>query len=450
MPFVLVGVLLATASVSAAATARLVHMQVQPGPVVAVRLDFSTPVSPVVRSLPASESTPERIYIDLPATKLGEEAPRIMSGAGALLRVRTGQYDANTARIVLDLAVSQPYVVRHAAQSITIELTDPAPVVAPAPTPEVAKAAPPPTAPEPAPVVGKVTPPPAAPAPEMTMQAPPSATPAPEVAKPTPPPTTSAPEIAKLAPPPVTLAPAPTVVEPAPKTAPAAKDTEALPAPAAPGVAEPAPPSALPAPPARTAERALIVVDAGHGGRDPGATGLDGVAEKTITLALARQLAERLPARLPVDVFLTRTEDAFVPIDARVAAAADATLFISLHANASPDPRMNGIEVFFGGSPAHVSACGPPMRLGHAVSHALGARLADARTLVRLGGYGVLTRNAVPSVLLEIGYLTNARDAAQIRDASYQTLFTAAVVDAVAAYLEPSQDFVLARDRTRT
>jgi N-acetylmuramoyl-L-alanine amidase len=336
MPLLLVAVLLATTSAAAGASTRLVHVQVQPGPVVAVRLDFSAPVTPIVRSLPASDGMPERIYLDLPATTLGEETPRITSGAGALLRVRTGQFDAGTARVVLDLSLQQPYVVRTAAHSLTIELTDPTPM--PMPTPALA---PPPRPPE--------------------------------------------------------------------------------------------------APPARTQEvrRALVVVDAGHGGRDPGATGIDGVVEKTVTLALAKLLAERLPARLPVDVLLTRRDDAYVPIDERVAFATDATLFISLHANASLDPRTRGIEVFFGGGgPAQVASTGdPPQRFGLAIIDALTARLADSRTLVRPGGYGVLARNSVPSVLLEIGYLTNAEDAARIRDAAYQALVTEAVVDAVDAFL---------------
>src|SRR5947207_3193317 len=80
-----------------------------------------------------------------------------------------------------------------------------------------------------------------------------------------------------------------------------------------------------------------------------GAPGLDGVVEKAVTLELARRVALQLPARLPVEVQLTRRDDAFLPIDTRIALASEAALFISLHANASLDPRMHGIEVFFGG-----------------------------------------------------------------------------------------------------
>lgn len=333
---VLVAWLLATTGVATAAST-LVHVQVQRSPVVAVRLDLSVPVAPIVRTLPGSDAMPERIYLDLPATRLGADTARVVSGAGDLLRVRTGQFDPQTARVVLDLSLPHGYVVRREAGSITIEL-DP-----------VARTPPPPPAPEP------------------------------------------------------------------------------VPQPAAPATP----------PPSDGPRRALVVIDAGHGGRDPGATGIDGVLEKTVTLALARTLAERLPARLPVDVLLTRGDDVYVPIDHRVALAADAALFISVHANASRDPQVAGIEVFFGGgTPARtVSGAGQPMRLGLAVVDALEARLGDVRTLVRPGDYGVLARNAVPSVLLEIGYLTNAADAARIGDAAYRTLLVEAVVDAVDAFL---------------
>jgi N-acetylmuramoyl-L-alanine amidase len=196
-----------------------------------------------------------------------------------------------------------------------------------------------------------------------------------------------------------------------------------------------------PAPIARpstdTAHRPLVVIDAGHGGRDPGATGLDGVLEKTVTLELAQRVALRLPDRLPVEVQLTRRDDAFLPIDTRIALAPEAALFISLHANASLDPRMRGIEVFFGGGGPTAAASGAesPVRLGLAVVEALEQRLGEVRTLVRPGDYGVLARNAVPSVLIEVGYLTNVDDAARLRNDAYRDRITDAVIDAVDAFL---------------
>jgi N-acetylmuramoyl-L-alanine amidase len=359
MTWLLVAWLLATTAV-ASESSTLLRVEVQPTPVLAVRLNLSTPVTPVIRTLPASDTMPDRIYLDLPATTLGDGALRVTPGAGALLRVRTGQFDPATARVVLDLTLPRSYVVHRAAGSITIELADGAPPQPPSPPP------PPPPSPSP---------------------------------------------------------------PPAPREEPPPRLQEALPR-------DDAPPRDNVRPQDELARRAFVVIDAGHGGRDPGATGIDGVMEKTVTLALAKRLAERLPARLSADVLLTRTADAFVPIDRRIAMAADAALFISLHANASLDPRVGGIEVFFGGGDARpVADGGPPMRLGLAVIEALEARLGDVSTLVRPGEYGVLARNSVPSVLVEIGYLTNPVDAGRIRDQAYRELVVEAVIDAVDAFL---------------
>jgi N-acetylmuramoyl-L-alanine amidase len=338
-------VLLSIGIASAAVASTLERVDVVAGSAVAVRLDLSAPVEPLVRTLPAAEGLPPRIYLDLPATVLAADAAPVTAGMGGLVRVRVGQFDPRTTRVVLDLTGPHAYAVRRNEATITVELDE---------TPQ-APTRPPPTQ-------------------SVTPQAPP----------PSPPP----------------LAATPPAMPPATR-------------------------------------RWLIVVDPGHGGRDPGATGIGGVVEKTVTLDIARRLAKRLPARLPVDVELTRHTDTFIPIDARIACATDAAMFISLHANAALDPRLHGIEVFFGGEGPTAAAAGAqrPLRLGRAVTDALEHRLGDVRTLMRPGDYGVLARNAVPSVLIEVGYLTNAVEVERIRDAAYQDLITEAVVDAVAAFL---------------
>lgn len=92
-----------------------------------------------------------------------------------------------------------------------------------------------------------------------------------------------------------------------------------------------------------------IVLDPGHGGKDPGAIGVGGVAEKDITLSVARKLAHKLRAELGVKVILTRNDDRYVPLEDRTALAnqEDADLFISLHMNASPNPEARGIETYY-------------------------------------------------------------------------------------------------------
>jgi len=186
----------------------------------------------------------------------------------------------------------------------------------------------------------------------------------------------------------------------------------------------------------------LIVLDAGHGGRDPGAEGIGGVLEKDIVLEVTQMVAGRLAARLPVEVLLTRTDDSFVPIERRVAMPGDgATLFISLHANACSDPSAQGLEVFYGGGVRTASTPGGSWRaalLGRCLDHALQSRVGGVRGEARPGPFGVLVRNPAPSALIEIGYLTHPGEAARAQDRRYHELLADAVVDGVAAFLRAS------------
>ena len=94
--------------------------------------------------------------------------------------------------------------------------------------------------------------------------------------------------------------------------------------------------------------RIKIVVDPGHGGKDPGASGVAGRPEKAITLTIAEQVAEQLAAQPGTDVVLTRTDDSTLTLEQRtaIANAQGADLFISIHANASRNSRARGIETY--------------------------------------------------------------------------------------------------------
>jgi len=334
-----------------------------------VRLRLSQPAVAQTRTLAAEGGAPDRIYLDLPGTMLAPGTPALVTGAGALLRVRTGQFDRTTARVVLDLAHAVPFTVTSTAESVTVTL---APV-------ETAVAA---------------APPPPTPSPPRVASAPPQR--APRVPPPGPP-------AASLPPPPPS-----------------------------------APPRAAP-PPVST----VVVLDPGHGGRDPGAAGVGGVLEKDVVLDLARLLAERLLARLHVNVLLTRVDDSFIPIDRRLTLPGDgAALFISLHANACHDASARGLEVFYGGG--GVRAASTPADdpraalLGRSLRRALAARVGRVRGEARPGPFGILLRNPVPSALVEIGYLTHPDDAARAQDARYQGLLADALVDGVASFLRAS------------
>ena len=105
-------------------------------------------------------------------------------------------------------------------------------------------------------------------------------------------------------------------------------------------------PMRKPTPPVRRVQ--TIVIDPGHGGADPGAISQDGVYEKEIVLATAREFARALAARQTYRVVLTRNTDEFLPLRERVARARanKADLFLSIHADALLDTEIRGLSVF--------------------------------------------------------------------------------------------------------
>ena len=92
-----------------------------------------------------------------------------------------------------------------------------------------------------------------------------------------------------------------------------------------------------------------IVVDAGHGGHDTGTIGPDGLMEKDLVLDVSLRLGRLLESRLGADVIYTRDDDTFIPLETRTAIANEkqADLFISVHANSSPDPEARGVETYY-------------------------------------------------------------------------------------------------------
>lgn len=92
-----------------------------------------------------------------------------------------------------------------------------------------------------------------------------------------------------------------------------------------------------------------IVVDPGHGGKDPGAIGPTGLKEKDVTLKLAKKVAVHLREELGAEVILTRDRDVFVPLEQRtaIANAQKADLFVSIHTNAAPSSRLRGVETYY-------------------------------------------------------------------------------------------------------
>ena len=233
---------------------------------------------------------------------------------------------------------------------------------------------------------------------------------------------------------------------------------------------------AQPRAPARSAERPLIFIDAGHGGRDPGAHGADS-NESAITLAAAQALKQELERTGRYRVRLTRDSDAYVALYRRVSIArqADADLFISLHADAGADPATRGASVytlseqgagravreFTRGDNWHRSLNLPGrdpsvdrilLDMTQRATQNRSAQL--ARTLLgelegadhpllrrshRDAGLAVLLAPDVPAVLLEMGFMTNPEDERLLNDNRARRRLMRAVAEGIDRYFrEPS------------
>jgi N-acetylmuramoyl-L-alanine amidase len=234
--------------------------------------------------------------------------------------------------------------------------------------------------------------------------------------------------------------------------------------------AAPARPTAVaPAPLARTGER-VVVIDAGHGGKDPGAHGGGGAREKDIVLAAALALQSDLERRGGYRVVLTREADVFLPLPERVAIARRerADLFISLHADSHSDARASGASVYtlserggeraralmdaqdwevdLGEAPrdaqvqtilvdlAQRETTGKSADFAGALIGALGRETPLLRNTHRNAGFFVLLAPDVPAVLLEMGFLTHPGDEARLANPAARRRMMSAVADSIDIY----------------
>jgi N-acetylmuramoyl-L-alanine amidase len=172
-----------------------------------------------------------------------------------------------------------------------------------------------------------------------------------------------------------------------------------------------------------------IVLDPGHGGRDPGA-GHNGCVEKDIVLSVALMAADMMRAS-GVDVRLTRGDDTFIELNDRAALAGDvgAKLLLSLHCDAAANRGARGFTLY---TPrTRMGQAGP---LAAALEKSMGAGGQENRG-IRAAGFRVLMRTSCPAVLLEMGFLTNRYDARLLGDKSHQRTLARAIADGVIAYL---------------
>ncbi len=179
-----------------------------------------------------------------------------------------------------------------------------------------------------------------------------------------------------------------------------------------------------PTKPARPIEKidAAIVIDAGHGGRDPGARGLSISYEKKIVLEIAKKVASSLK-EYGAEVAMTRNDDRFVELDDRAAMAArlQADLFISIHADSAQRVGASGSTVFIARA-----ASGKSRHAARKIVEALEKAGIECRG-VKKAGFRVLVGHPRPAVLVECGFLTNPRDARLLNTPSYQARVAAAI-----------------------
>jgi len=175
----------------------------------------------------------------------------------------------------------------------------------------------------------------------------------------------------------------------------------------------------------------VIVVDAGHGGSDPGtlANGLSAMAEKSVNLSIASELAKQLKNR-GAKVVMTRSGDSYPDLEDRAAIASrnNADLFVSLHCNASQKAWVNGATVYTCREPSQRSRWA-----AMAVNWALTSNGIESNG-VDQGDYKVLVLHSRPAILIECGYLTNYAERKRLNTSVYRVKIATAVAQGVANY----------------
>ena len=218
----------------------------------------------------------------------------------------------------------------------------------------------------------------------------------------------------------------------------------------------------------------LVVLDPGHGGKDPGAIGITGTYEKHIAFAAAMELKRQLVAGRRVRVDVTRARDVFIPLEERVGWAQQrgAALFVSMHADAVADHGVRGASIYTlsdTASDAQTAALArrensadrfagaafrdqPPevarilaslvrqetrngsARLQRGLVSSLDQQLPMLQNPARHAGFVVLKASDIPSVLVEMGFMSNAQDEAALRRPEHRTIVAAAMKRAVDAF----------------
>jgi len=215
-----------------------------------------------------------------------------------------------------------------------------------------------------------------------------------------------------------------------------------------------------------------IILDPGHGGKDPGAIGIGGLREKDVVLKVARKLARKLTRTLGCQVILTRNSDVFIPLEERTAIAntKEGDLFVSIHANSAPSSRARGIEVYYldltsnkrdmqlaasenASSAKNISdlqkILSSLMKNSKKEESARLARIVNKNLLydmrrkysgirshgVKSAPFIVLIGAQMPSILVEISFVSNPVDARRLRRDKYLNALADGLADGIVKYV---------------
>ncbi len=216
-----------------------------------------------------------------------------------------------------------------------------------------------------------------------------------------------------------------------------------------------------------------IVLDPGHGGKDPGATGPSGLKEKDVVLAVAKELDRLLKEEPGVKVYLTRRDDRFISLTQRTEMANQlgGDIFISIHANSAPSKEASGVETFFNsrysyGEGAEAVAASENVSLGsedvseeaktifwdliqdryrnesNDLSHLVQEELSDTTGLenrgVKSAPFYVLRGAAMPAILVEIGFLSNPWEERKLKGEDFRKKIALGIFKGLKAYFENS------------
>ncbi|WP_188496363.1 N-acetylmuramoyl-L-alanine amidase [Pullulanibacillus pueri] len=170
-----------------------------------------------------------------------------------------------------------------------------------------------------------------------------------------------------------------------------------------------------------------IVLDAGHGGFDPGATAYNGLYEKTLTIQMAQAVAEQL-REAGATVVMTRSDDSYVTLANRVSVSGSypADAFVSIHYNASPILSTSGITTYYYDDSSQ--------GLAQDIQQELAQQTGLPSDGVRFGDYYVLRNNPEKAILMELGFISNPNDLALIQTAQYRSNVANAVTQGLMNY----------------